>query len=131
MSKTSIIGIIAAVVVIICAFFPWAVIESRHLVFTGLNTTGSSYGEPGKLNIFLAVLAVIIFLVKNEWVMRMNLFVAGFMLAWSFRNMLLFSRCEAGVCPQAGIALYISVAAAAVAFVCVLLTPTPRKTPKS
>ncbi|MBC9933459.1 hypothetical protein [Chitinophaga qingshengii] len=127
MSKTSVIGIIAAVIAIICTFFPWATIESRHLVFTGLNTTGSSFGEPGKLNIFLAVLAAVIFLVKNKWVMRMNLFVGGFLLAWSFRNMLLFSRCEAGVCPQTGIALYIALAAAVVVFVCVLLTRTPVK----
>ncbi|SKA42910.1 hypothetical protein SAMN04488128_10652 [Chitinophaga eiseniae] len=125
MSKTSVIGIIAAVVAIVCTFFPWAAIESRQLVFTGLNTTGSRFGEPGKLNIFLAVLAVIIFLVKNKWVMRMNLFVSGFLLAWSFRNMLLFSRCEAGICPQTGIALYISVVAAVVVFVCVLLTRNP------
>ncbi|WP_212004248.1 hypothetical protein [Chitinophaga sp. HK235] len=124
MSKTSVIGILAVVVVIICAFFPWAAIESRHLVFTGLNTTGSSYGEPGKLNIFLGVAAALIFLSKNKWVARMNLFVAGFLLAWTFRNMLLFSRCEAGICPQTGIALYVSVAAAAVVFVCVLFTRT-------
>ncbi|NSL86605.1 hypothetical protein [Chitinophaga solisilvae] len=124
MSKTTIIGILAAVVVIVCAFLPWSTIESRHFVFTGMDTTGSNYGEPGKLNIFLAVAASIIFLVRNKWVARMNLFVGGFLAAWTFRNMLLFSRCEIGICPQPGIALYISVGAALVLFVCVLLTKT-------
>ncbi|WP_143310876.1 hypothetical protein [Chitinophaga vietnamensis] len=124
MSKTSITGIVAAVVVIICAFLPWAVIESRHFVFTGMNTTGSNYGEPGKLNIVLSVLASVLFVVKNKWVARMNLFVGGFLLAWTFRNLMLFSRCEIGECPQTGMALYLSLAAAAVVFGCVLFTKT-------
>ncbi|CAL1518251.1 hypothetical protein [Chitinophaga sp. MM2321] len=123
MYKTGIIGIIAALVVIVCAFLPWSTVESRHLLFTGMNTTGSNYGEPGKLNIALSVMSIVIFIIKNKWVARMNLFVCGFLLAWTFRNMLLFSRCEIGECPETGIALYVSLAAAGVAFVCVLFTP--------
>ncbi|HVI46184.1 MAG TPA: hypothetical protein VM802_15015 [Chitinophaga sp.] len=124
MSKTGIIGIIASLTVIVCAFLPWATIESRHLIFTGVNTTGSNYGEPGKLSIVLAVVAIIIFFVKKRPVARVNLFVAGFLLAWTFRNMVLFSRCEMGECPQTGVALYLSLAAAAIAFGCVLFTRT-------
>lgn len=112
--------------VIVCAFFPWSVIESRHLVFTGMDGTGSNYGEPGKLNIILSVLAIVIFLVKKKWLSRMNLFVAGFLVAWTFRNTLLYSRCEVGECPEVGMALYISLAAALVAFICVLFTPVPQ-----
>ena len=127
MSKSAIIGILAVLLVIVCAFFPWSVIESRHLVFTGMDGTGSNYGEPGKLNIILSVLAMVVFLVKNKWVSKMNLFVVGFLVAWTFRNTLLYSRCEVGECPDAGIALYISLAAALVAFVCVLFTPVPKE----
>ena len=126
MSRTAIIGILAALLVIVCAFFPWSVIESRHLVFTGMDGTGSNYGEPGKLNIILSVLAIVIFLVKKKWLSRMNLFVAGFLVAWTFRNTLLYSRCEVGECPEAGMALYISLAAALIAFICVLFTPVPQ-----
>ena len=126
MSRTAIIGILAALLVIVCAFFPWSVIESRHLVFTGMDGTGSNYGEPGKLNIILSVLAIVIFLVKKKWLSRMNLFVAGCLVAWTFRNILLYSRCEVGECPEVGMALYISLAAALVAFICVLFTPVPQ-----
>ncbi|MEC5144471.1 hypothetical protein [Chitinophaga sp. 212800010-3] len=125
MSRTAIIGILAVLLVIVCAFFPWSAVESRHLVFTGLNGTGSNYGEPGKLSIILAVLAIVFFLVKHKWISRINLFICGFLLAWTFRNMLLYSRCELGECPQAQPALYLSLAGAIVAFGAVLFTRTP------
>lgn len=124
MSRTALTGVISALAVIVCAFLPWISVESRHFVFTGLQTAGSNFGEPGKMNIILSVLAIILFLLKNKWMARANLFVAGFLLAWTFRNLLLFSRCEMGECPQVHPALYISLAGAIVAFVSVLLTKT-------
>lgn len=128
MSRTAIIGILAVLLVIICAFLPWSVVdvEGRHLVFTGVKGTGSNYGEPGRLCIILSVLAIGIFLVKNKWVSRVNLFIIGFLLAWTFRNMLLYSRCEMGDCPQSQPGLYLSLAGALVAFACVLFTRPPK-----
>ncbi|MBV8251084.1 MAG: hypothetical protein JO154_00655 [Chitinophaga sp.] len=125
MSKTRIIGIIATAAIIICAFLPWSEINDahlKHLIFTGVNTEGSSYGEPGKLNIFLSVLGLVMFALRKKWTLRVNLFVCGFLLAWTFRNVLIFSRCEVGICPQVHIALYISVVAALAAFLSVLFT---------
>lgn len=129
MSRTAIIGILAALVVIICAFFPWSTIETRQLVFTGLNGKGSNYGEPGKMNIFLSVAAILLFLLRNRWLSIANLFVSGFLAAWTFRNLMLYSRCEIGQCPTTGIALYLSFIAALIVFGCVLFTKMPA-TPK-
>ncbi|MBO9731066.1 MAG: hypothetical protein J7623_20685 [Chitinophaga sp.] len=126
MSRTGIIGILAVLLVIACTFLPWSYVESRHLTFTGMNGTGSNYGEPGRLSIILSVLAIVIFVIKNKWVSRINLFIVGFLVAWTFRNMLLYSRCEIGECPQPGIALYVSLGAALVAFACVLFTRSPK-----
>ena len=125
MSRTAIIGILGAVVVIICAFLPWSAVPERNLVFTGVNGVGSNYGEPGKLNIFLSVFAMILFVLRNKWVAIVNLFISGFLAAWTTRNLLLYSRCELGQCPTVGIALYISLIAALVVFGCVLLTRLP------
>jgi len=122
MNKPTIFGLISVIIVIISAFLPWLTIESKHLAFTGLNTAGSSFGEPGKLSIFVAVVAGILFLVPGKWSARVNLFVAAFLVAWTFRNFMLFSRCEMGVCPERKIGLYLSVMAAIVAFVCVILS---------
>lgn len=123
MSKTNIIGVIAAFIVIISAFLPWISIhvDGQTLVFTGLNTKGSSFGEPGKLGITVSVMVLLLFLVKKDWAPRVNLFTSAFLAAWYFRNMLIFSRCEMGICPEQKIGLFLSLAAAIVTFVCVLL----------
>jgi hypothetical protein len=122
MNKPTIFGLISVAIVIISAFLPWLTIESKHLAFTGLNTAGSSFGEPGKLNIIVAVISGVLFLVPGKWSARVNLFVAAFLAAWTFRNFVLFSRCEMGECPDRQIGLYLSVLAAIVAFVCVIMS---------
>lgn len=122
MNKPTIFGLISVAVVIISAFLPWLTIESKHLAFTGMQTAGSSFGEPGKLNIIIAVIAGILFVVPGKWSARVNLFVAAFLAAWTFRNFVLFSRCEMGECPERQIGLYLSVIAAIAAFVCVILS---------
>ncbi|PUZ20141.1 hypothetical protein GA0116948_11430 [Chitinophaga costaii] len=127
MTKTSIIGIVSAVMVIISAFLPWITVESRHFLFTGLQTTGSAFGQPGILNIILATIAVILFGLNKTWTFRVNIFIAGFLMAWTFRNYLIFSRCEAGECPDQKIGLYLSLIGGILCFVCVVLN---RQKPK-
>ena len=121
MSKNNLIGIGAAVIVIISAFLPWLTIESKQLVFTGLHTAGSSFGEPGKLNIILAIIAAVLFALQKQWAQRVNIFVTAFLMAWTFRNMLLFARCEMGECPHKEIGLYLSLVCAVLCFLCVLV----------
>jgi len=122
MNRANIIGLVSVIVVIVSAFLPWLTIESKHLAFTGLSTTGSSFGEPGKLNIAVAVIAGVLFTLRSKWFARINLFVTAFLVAWTFRNFILFSRCEMGVCPEREIGLYLSILAAIVAFVSVIFS---------
>lgn len=121
MSRTAIIGIAAAILVIISAFLPWVSIhlDGQQLVLTGLQTKPSRLGEPGKLNIAVSVIAIILFLLRTSWLPRVNLFVTAFLIAWTFRNMLLFSRCAMGICPEQKAGLYLSLIGAFVAFFCV------------
>jgi len=122
MNRPSIIGLVSVLIVIGCTFLPWVTIESKQLVFSGLNTTGSSFGEPGKLSIGVGIIAIILFVLRGKWPARLNLFVTAFLAAWTFRNFILFSRCEMGVCPDRQIGLYLSLLAAIAAFVAVLFT---------
>jgi hypothetical protein len=131
MSKVKIFGLVFVAIVIISAFLPWLRVESKHIMFTGLDTAGSSFGEPGKLNIIMAVITGILFLVPGRVAPRLNLFSAAFMSVWAFRNFLLFSRCEMGECPDRGIGLDLSLIAALAAFVCVLLCNAERKETKA
>jgi len=120
MSKSTLTGIAAAVIIIVSAFLPWLTVESRHLVFTGLQSKGSNFGEPGKLNIILAIIAGLLFIARKQWAQRVNVFVSGFLMAWTFRNMILFARCEMGECPHKEIGLYLSLIGAIVAFISVV-----------
>ena len=122
MSKHIIFGLLFVGIVIVSTFLPWLTIESKHLVFTGLQTNGSSFGEPGKLNIFFAVIIGILFLVRRKMAARINLFLAAFLMAWAFRNLLLFGRCEMGECPDREIGLYLSLVGAIGTFVAVLFS---------
>lgn len=124
MSKTTIFGLLSVAIVIVSAFLPWITIESQAglLEFSGLHTGGSNFGEPGKANIFFAIVIGILFVLKGKMPARVNLFMAGFLAAWTFRNLLLFSRCEMGICPERHIGLYLSFIGALGAFICVLFT---------
>ncbi len=123
MSRNVIIGLIAVAIVIICAFLPWITVRADEglRTYTGLQSEGSSFGEPGKLNIFMAALTGILFLIPKDWAPKANLFTSAFLAAWTFRNMLLYSRCEMGICPDQKIGLWLSMLAAIVAFICVLM----------
>ena len=122
MSRTTIIGIAAIILVIISAFLPWISIhaDGQQMVITDLNTKGSSFGEPAKLSIGVSVLILVLFLLRKPWTPRVNLFTTAFLAAWTFRNMLIFSRCEMGICPEQKAGLYLSMLGAFVAFGCVI-----------
>jgi len=130
MAKNKIFGLLSVIVVIVCAFLPWITVESKHLVFTGIQTNGSYFGEPGKVNVFFAVVIGILFVLKGKMPSRINLFLAAFLAAWTFRNLLLFSRCEMGECPDRHFALFLSLVAALGAFISVLFTNSGKVTEK-
>ncbi|WP_343674535.1 hypothetical protein [Chitinophaga sp.] len=132
MAKNKIFGLISVVVVIVCVFLPWitVVVEGKQEVFTGLQTYGSNFGQPGKVNVFFGVVIGILFLLKGKMAPRFNLFMAAFLAAWTFRNLLLFSRCEMGECPDRHIALFLSLVAALGAFVSVLFTSNGKSVKK-
>lgn len=123
MRRNAIIGLIAIVIVIISAWLPWITVQADEglRTYSGMQSEGSSFGEPGKLSILVAVLTGILFLIPKDWAARVNLFTGGFLAAWSFRNLLLYSRCEMGICPDRHIGLWLSLIASLTAFVCVLM----------
>lgn len=127
MSKAKIFGLLSVAVVIISVFLPWMTVESKHILFTGVSTAGSRFGQPGKLTIIVSAITAIFFLIPGKVATRFNLFAGAFLVAWSFRNFLLFSRCEMGECPDRGIGLYLCLAAAIATFVCILLSNGDKK----
>ncbi|MFY7901053.1 MAG: hypothetical protein ACOVNY_12775, partial [Chitinophagaceae bacterium] len=100
------IGIFATVLLVICCFLPWTYIETNKITISGFNATGTSFGRPGMLHIYLSVVLLTFFAVPKIWAKRTNLFIATLNIAWSIRNYILISACLFGECPQKKIALY-------------------------
>ena len=109
MKYSQLIGVIAAVAVIVFCFMPWSYVASIQLTLTGMHTKGTDYGRPGVTAIFFSSLSLVFFSIRAIWAKRTNLFITMLNFAWAIRNVILFSTCSMGDCPErkAGLVLYI------------------------
>lgn len=107
MKYSNYIGVIAAILLIVCCFIPWIYIESIKVVITGLKTEPTSYGKPGILHIAFSILSIIFFVIPTIWAKRTNLFIGAFNLAWAIRNFLLVTHCDMGDCPEKKAGIYL------------------------
>lgn len=127
------IGVVIALLVIMSCFLPWMEVPGTQQLVTGMNNMGTNLGKPGKLNIILSTLAIVLFLIPRIWAKRTNLIFCALGIAWAFRNFLLYARCEMGVCPQRKYGLYLLFIGSALMLVAALLPdikiPAPKKEP--
>ncbi|HEX6914983.1 MAG TPA: hypothetical protein VF145_07060, partial [Chitinophagaceae bacterium] len=86
MKHSQLTGIIAAALLIVVCFFPWAYIESRNIMVTGMSAVGTNFGKPGLMNILVSSFAIILFAIPKVWAKRTNIFTGMFNLGWSIRN---------------------------------------------
>ena len=99
------LGLLAAVLLIVSAFLPWVIIESKHLTLTGLDTSGTNYGKPAYFHFFLAAIFLACNFTNRVWAKRLNLLISALNLGWAIRNVLVLGTCMGGECParQTGI----------------------------
>jgi hypothetical protein len=100
-------GIATAIVLAVCCFQPWVFIESKNLVITGMDSTGTNFGKPGYLLLILCFLFSVFSLMPFIWAKRANMVVTVLNLAWAIRNYFLFSACSGGECPEKKLGLYV------------------------
>lgn len=108
MRYSNFIGVAACVFLVLTCFTPWVYISSIQATITGFNTKGTNFGNPGLMHVIVCCFAIIFFLVEKAGAKRANLFFCAFNLAWSFRNFLLLTHCEAGECPEKKIGIYLT-----------------------
>ena len=113
--------------VIVSCFFSWVVIESKEIVISGIEASGTNYGKPGYFNLLLSGIFFILSFIPRLWAKRANLFFSTLNLAWSFRNFILLARCEGGECPDRQPALTVLLVASLVMLVALVLTPLSTK----
>jgi hypothetical protein len=123
MKYSNYIGILAGLLMIAAAAFPWIYIPSVNATVTGFGSdVVTKFGKPVMLNIYLLAVNVLFFLIPREWAKKMNPFAGAINFAWALRNVLLLSTCRNGECPQQKPWLYVYLLAA---FVLLIMTVLP------
>src|SRR5688572_33125803 len=88
-------GIAACIGIIIACFMPWTHYNSINETFTGFRVTkfpsGTTYGKAGYIISTLAVIILILFIIPQNWAKKVNLFFAGFLVAYSIRTYIIFT----------------------------------------
>jgi len=107
MKYSNYIGILAAIVLIIACFLPWAYYPDIDKTFTGFFSEQNRYGKPGKLLVFFSIVAITLFIVPKVWAKRLNMVVTALALAFCVRCFTLFSTCHRGICPEKQIGIYL------------------------
>jgi hypothetical protein len=106
MKHSQTIGIILCLLLFYCTTQPLVIIDSKHWVITGWETTGTNFGLPGKFMLYVEIVNILFFALPYIWAKRFNMAFATLNLAWSIRNFLILSACAMGECPQKQWALY-------------------------
>ncbi len=107
MRYSNLLGVAASVFLVLACFVPWVYIPSVQATMTGFHTNGTNFGQPGLMHVIISFFTILFFLVKKAGAKRANLFFCAFNVAWSFRNFLLLTHCEAGECPEKKMGIYL------------------------
>lgn len=110
----------SAVALVVSCFFPWVTIESKSIIVSGVDSTGTSFGKPGYFHIFLAFFYLLLLTLSRTWAKNIAIFFSAFNVAWAIRNFIIISTCYGGVCPQKHGAIYVMVFASIAMLIAVL-----------
>ena len=114
------LGLAAALLLIITCFIPWVIIPSKNIVVSGTAAIGTNFGKPGYFNLVMVTFFIFFTLVPRVWAKRANLLVVALNLGWAIRNYFILSKCEAGICPEKQVGLYLLLASSLLMFVSAL-----------
>ena len=115
-------GIFAALVLIVCCYFPWFVLESKGISVSGVNAEVIRWGKPAYGHFFFCGLFLLFHLCHRLALRIMAIIVAVLNIAWAVRDIYigLGNNGEAIVMQPA---LYVLIFCAFVMLVAVLSAP--------
>ncbi len=125
MKYTQWIGIVAAIIMVAACFMPWTYYPDIDQTFNGFYSYQNVYGRPGKAITVLAIICIIFFLIPRIWAKRWNIFFGVITLTYVLKTFILFSGCYRGICPTKLYGVWVTLVAAIVVLLGVLL-PTGR-----
>lgn len=100
-------GVAAGVLLVISCFLTWVTIDYKHLVLTGVDTTGTSFGKPGYFHFLMVAFFIALTFIRRVWSKRLNLLVTAINLAWAVRNFFIIAQCSGGECPHREIGMWL------------------------
>ncbi|NOT52604.1 MAG: hypothetical protein HOP10_15175 [Chitinophagaceae bacterium] len=112
-------GPVAAVLLIISCFAPWAYISVIDFTATGLDA-GKQFRSPGYFNFAFVFLFLVFTFIPRIWAKQWNLLVTAVNLGWAIRNFFKLSSCEGGECPVRKWGLYLMLIASVLMLVSAL-----------
>ena len=121
------LGVAAVIALIVSCFMPWVVIESKDIVVSGVESTGTNFGKPGYFHLFFAALYLVFALINRLWSKRVNIFISAFNVAWAVRNFAIISACYGGECPEKKVCLYLALISSILMLVSVLFSGAKEK----
>ncbi len=101
------IGLLIVGLLIASCFTPWVVIESKSIIVSGVDATGTNFGKPGYIHFVLSSFFIVFHLIPKVWAKRWNLLVVALNIAWAIRNYFIISACRDGECPEKQTGLYL------------------------
>lgn len=113
---------VVALLVAAC-FLPWMTVESKGITITGVDTTGTTFGNPAYFHFFWILLYLIFLFINRVWSRRVAMVLAAFNFAWALRNFLIIPLCSPGECPVRRIGLYLLLFSSVALFFAGLLGP--------
>lgn len=114
-------GVFVTLILIGSCFVNWTWYPDIQKYFTGFFSVDNIYGKPGKVFIFMSVLAIFFFLVPRVWAKRWNMMVCGLTLAYAIKTFILYSSCYRGICPDKQPGLWVMLFSAALMMVATLM----------
>jgi hypothetical protein len=127
MRYSNYIGVVSALAIVAVCFMPWVYIASIQTTITGMEADKTNFGHPGLMNIILATIAAVLFIIPFVWAKRTNLFIGSFNLAWSLRNFIIITQCEFGDCPERRAGIYLMLALSVVLLLMTFIPQDPGK----
>jgi len=121
MKYSSIIGIVAAILIIVACFLPWTFHPDLNKYFTGFYSEDNIYGKPGKMFTIFSSLLIVLFAIPRVWAKRTNWLIATLTIAYTIRTYFLYTTCYSGICPVKQPGIYLLLAGVALSFVMAIL----------
>jgi hypothetical protein len=121
MKYSQILGVIAAIILMLSGLMNWTWYPDLKEYFTGFYSYNNQYGRPGRVFIVLGILAIVLFLLPKIWAKRWNVFLCAIILAYAVKTFIAFSTCYKGICPEKQAGIWVMLASAGVVMVAALL----------